>query len=312
MLMLATAAWGLSFPGGKALLAAMESVRPDREPWFYSSLMIGARFGLGALLLWAVSPRAFARMRPSEWKQGIGLGLMGGFGMLFQADGLAFAEASTSAFLTQFSSVLVPLLIALRTRRMPSGLTVFCVALVVAGVAVLSRLDWRALRIGRGELETLISTCFFSAQILWLGRSVFRGNDTGRVTLVMFLTIAIVLAPVVGLHTQHVGDAVALVATVPMAALFVALTLFCSIFAFWMMNRWQPSVDPTTASIVYCTEPIFATAFALFLPAMLARVMGIEYANEVATVHLLVGGSLITVANVLISLKPQVADEERK
>jgi hypothetical protein len=44
---------------------------------------------------------------------------------------------------------------------------------------------------------------------------------------------------------------------------------------------------------------------------MLARAMGIEYANETATMHLLLGGSLITVANVLISLKPQVVVEER-
>ncbi len=305
MLVLATAAWGLSFPGGKALLAAMALARPDRDPWFYSSLMIGARFGLGALLLWLASPRAFARMRAGEWRQGVGLGLMGGFGMLFQADGLAFAEASTSAFLTQFSSVLVPLLIALRTRRVPSLLVLFCVALVITGVAVLSRLDWHALHIGRGELETLIGTCFFSSQILWLGRPIFRGNDTGRVTLVMSLTIALVLAPVVWTHTRQPADLLVIFASIPMSALFIALTLACSLFAFWMMNRWQPSVDPTTASIVYCTEPLFATLFALFLPAWLALYTGIAYANEAATFHLVVGGALITTANLLISLTPQ-------
>ena len=74
MLVLATAAWGLSFPGGKALLAAMQLARPGNDEWFYSSLMIGARFGLGAMLLWVASPRAFAHMRASEWRQGVGLG----------------------------------------------------------------------------------------------------------------------------------------------------------------------------------------------------------------------------------------------
>jgi hypothetical protein len=63
-------------------------------------------------------------------------------------------------------------------------------------------------------------------------------------------------------------------------------------------------VDATTAGIVYCTEPLFATLFALFLPAILARFHGITYANEIATTHLLIGGSLITVANLLIALKP--------
>ena len=305
MLVLTTAAWGLSFPGGKALLTTANAALPGRDPWFFSSLMIAVRFGLGAVLLWLAHPRAFAQMRASEWRQGVGLGFCGGFGMLFQADGLAFAEASTSAFLTQFASVLVPVVIALRTRRRPSLFVMFCVALVIAGVAVLARFDWRALHLGRGELETLISTAFFTGQILWLGRPAFHGNHTGRVTLVMFLTIAVLLAPVVATHAQRASDVLVLVSTGPMAALLAALTLTCSLFAFLMMNRWQPFVDATTAGIVYCTEPLFATLFALFLPALLARGMGIGYANETATPHLLIGGSLITVANLLIALKPE-------
>ena len=304
MLVLTTAAWGLSFPGGKALLAAANTALPGRDPWFFSSLMIAVRFGLGAVLLWLAHPRAFAQMRASEWRQGLGLGFCGGFGMLFQADGLAFAEASTSAFLTQFASVLVPVVIALRTRRLPSGFVMFCVALVIAGVAVLARLDWRALHLGRGELETLISTAFFTAQILWLGRPAFHGNHTGRVTLVMFLTIAVLLAPLVAAHAQRAGDVLVLVSTGPMAALLAALTLACSLLAFLLMNRWQPFVDATTAGIVYCTEPLFATLFALLLPAMFARFLQITYANETATPHLLLGGSLITLANVLIALQP--------
>jgi photosystem II stability/assembly factor-like uncharacterized protein len=66
-------------------------------------------------------------------------------------------------------------------------------------------------------------------------------------------------------------------------------------------GRWQPSVDATTAGIVYCTEPLFATLFALFLPAILARFHGITYANEIATTHLLIGGSLAVGANTTLT-----------
>lgn len=304
MLALTAAAWGLSFPGGKALMLGANAALPGRDPWFFSSLMIGMRFGLAALVLWLFLPRAFAQMRASEFRQGLGLGTCCGIGMLFQADGLAFTAASTSAFLTQFTAVLVPVVVALRTRQLPSRLVMFCVALVVAGVAVLARLDWHTLRLGRGELETLIGTGFFTCQVLWLGRSVFRGNHSGRVTLVMFLTIAAILAPVTIAHTHHASDVLVLFRTVPMAVVFAVLTLVCSLFAFLLMNRWQPQVDATTAGIVYCTEPIFATLFALFLPALLARFHGIEYLNETATTQLLIGGSLITVANLLSALQP--------
>ena len=303
MLLATTAAWGLSFPGGKALMAAWETALPGRASWFFSALMIGGRFGLGALLLLAVHPRALVKTRPSEWRQGLGLGLAAGLGMLFQSDGLTYAEASTSAFLTQFTAVLVPLVVALRTRRAPTPWVLFCVGLVVAGVAVLSRLDWHRLHLGRGELETLISTLFFTFQILWLEQSAFAGNHTGRVTLVMFATIAALLLPIALCHTARAADLAVVFANPAYALVFLGLTLCCSVFAFLMMNRWQREVEATTAGIIYCAEPVFATLFALFLPGWLAPRLGIAYTNEIWTPHLLLGGTLITVANILICIR---------
>jgi drug/metabolite transporter (DMT)-like permease len=303
MLLLATAAWGFSFPGGKALMAAMEVALPGRSSWFYSSLTICGRFGLAALLLWLVQPKVWARVTANEWRQGIGLGVFGGLGMMFQTDGLAHTAASTSAFLTQFAAVLVPIVVALRDRRLPPLRTMLCVAMVMAGCAILGRFDFAALRLGRGEVETLLGSVFFTGQILTLERREWAGNRSGRVSVVMFATVAVVLAPVLLAHTQHAADLGVLASSGPMLALFVAGTLVCSIFAFVMMNRWQPHVDATTAGIVYCAEPLFATAFALFLPAWLGSFVGVAYANECFTPHLLVGGGLITAANVLISLQ---------
>ncbi len=304
MLLLATAAWGLSFPGGKALMSAMEQTLPGRSTWFYSSLVMSARFALAALLLWLVNPRAWARLTANEWRQGIGLGFFGGLGMLAQADGLMHTAASTSAFLTQFAAVLVPLVVMMRDRRLPSLLTIVCVLMVMAGCAILGQFDFAQLHLGRGEAETLLGAVFFTGQILWLESPGWAGNHTGRVSMVMFATVAVAAAPILFFTMQNANDARVLFATGPMFALFVALTLVCSIFAFMLMNRWQPHVDATTAGIVYCAEPLFATAFALFLPALLAPRLGVEYGNEHFTAHLVIGGALITAANVLISLKP--------
>jgi hypothetical protein len=43
---------------------------------------------------------------------------------------------------------------------------------------------------------------------------------------------------------------------------------------------------------------------ALFLPALFSKWAGFDYRNEELTWHLLVGGGLITLANVLIQLNP--------
>jgi hypothetical protein len=51
-------------------------------------------------------------------------------------------------------------------------------------------------------------------------------------------------------------------------------------------------------------EPVFGALMALFLPAIFSTWAAIHYPNEIATWTLLVGGGLITAANVLIQLKP--------
>lgn len=306
MLALSCGAWGLSFPGGKVFMAALEHELPGRNSWVFSSLTIGGRFALGALVLFLFHPRAFSKTTASEWRQAIGLGVFAGLGMLIQTDGLNHTEASTSAFLTQFSAVIIPLFVAVRYRRLPSPLTMFCVVLVMAGVAVLGRFDWRALRLGWGEIETLISTMFFSAQILWLERPIFRGNHTGRVTLAMFAVIAAVNVPVFVSNAHAASDALAIFASGRIFALLAGLTFFCSLIAFLMMNRWQPHMDATTAGIIYCAEPVYATVFALFLPALLATALGLAgVENEVLTTHLVIGGALITAANLLIAWNPR-------
>ncbi len=87
------------------------------------------------------------------------------------------------------------------------------------------------------------------------------------------------------------------------------LTGFCTVGAFLIMARWQPRVSATEAGLMYCFEPIFGAIFALFLPGLFSRWAGLPYANETATLSLLVGGGLITVANAVLQLTPGAAPE---
>jgi len=82
------------------------------------------------------------------------------------------------------------------------------------------------------------------------------------------------------------------------------LTIFCTLGAYSLMNAWQPKISATEAGLIYCVEPIFGSLMAWFLPAVFSKWAGIEYLNETATWTLLVGGGLITLANVLLQLKP--------
>jgi drug/metabolite transporter (DMT)-like permease len=304
MLVLANLYWGLSFPIIKAIVALHGGLVPGAGPWFSAIYTVAPRFVLAVLILIALRPRSLREITRGELKQGVVIGLFAATGMLFQNDALQFTTASTSAFLTQFYAILIPVWVALRSRRNPGWMVWLCCALVLAGVAILGRFDWDEWQFGRGEWETLLSSLFFMGQILWLEKKEFADNRPERLTLVMFATEGVVFWLLAFATAPDLGTLVRPWTSGPWLGLTLMLTLFCTVGAFSLMNRWQPKITATEAGLVYCIEPIFASVMALFLPGLFSAWAGIDYANEHATWALIVGGGLITLANILLQLRP--------
>ncbi len=304
MLLLANLCWGLSFPTMKALGAAQQAGMPDHSSWFFAALCITYRFGIAAGVMLFLCGRTIRALTRSEISQGLGLGLFAAGGLVFQMDGLAHTAASTSAFLTQCYCVFIPAWIAFQEKRLPSKLTFLSCSLVFAGVAVLSGLNLANLSFGRGELETILASAIFTGQILWLQRPSFSNNNVFHFTFVMFLTIAAVCAPVALLTSHRIDDVIRAYASPASAMMLAILIVFCTFSSYLLMNRWQPQLTAVQAGLIYCVEPLFASVFALVLPGWFSALANIDYPNETITSSLLLGGGLITAANVLIQLEP--------
>ena len=304
MLVVANFFWGLSFPLIKAIGLLHAKMLPEAGTWFSTVYTVAPRFLLAVLIMLALRPRDAWRATYGEWKQGVLLGAFAACGMLFQNDGLQFTAASTSAFLTQFYAILIPVWIALRARHNPGALVWTCCALVLAGVAILGRFDWEKLQFGRGEWETLLSSLFFMGQILMLERKEFAGNRPEKITFVMFATEAAVFWVLAGVTAPSPGALLVPWTSGAWIGFTLGLTLLCTYGSFSLMNRWQPKITATEAGLIYCIEPIFGSLMALFLPAIFSAWAGIDYPNESATWTLLAGGGLITLANAVLQLKP--------
>jgi drug/metabolite transporter (DMT)-like permease len=302
MLVLATLYWGLSFPVIKALTTLNRIRFPDGGSWFVSAQAVAPRFVAAVILMLVFRGLPDGLPTLAEAGQGLVVGLFAAAGALLQTDGMQFTDASTSAFLTQFSAILVPAWIAVRNRRSPGLLVWACCAIVLVGVAILGHFDWRTLRFGRGGWETLLSAAAYTGQILWIGKRKYAGNRPETVTLIMFAVQAVAFS---WLAVETAPNPRALIApwfSPVWVVLTLALTIVCTIGAFSLMTRWQPLISETQAGLIYCIEPVFASMFALFLPAIISRFSAIDYPNERATVSLLIGGGLVTVANVLIQM----------
>jgi drug/metabolite transporter (DMT)-like permease len=300
MLLLATVCWALSFPVMKALSLAQHKLLPDTNSWFFTTLGVMYRFGAAALILILFAFRELPRLSRLEIEQGLGLAGFGVGGILFQMDGLAYTAASTSAFLTQCYCVFIPLWVALVHRRWPARQVGLSVILVLVGLAILADLNFRSLHLGRGETETLVASLLFTGQILWLERPRYAANDPTRFSLVMFGAMALLCVPFVWLTAPGRAACLRAYASPAACGLLAILVVISTLGGYLLMNRWQPRVMATEAGLIYCVEPVCASALSLFLPAWFSVWANISYANETLTARLLLGGGLITVANLLL------------
>lgn len=301
-LTLATAAWGLSFPTAKAVMQAQAAAAPGHAEWFHAALILFNRMLLATVIMLALLGPRMRGLHRLELRQGLELGLFGGLGMLLQTDAQNYIAASTSAFFTQFTCVFVPLTVALRSRRMPPAPVILACMLVMAGCAVLSGLKLGELRLGRGEWETILGAALFTGQILCLERAGFHGNDSRRTATVMFAVKgALLLAFVIAGGSVAVAGAYASPGVLVLTAI---LAVVCTVYSYTTMTHWQPRVTATQAGLIYATEPVFASAWALFLPGWFSGFAGIAYANERLSWQLFAGGGLILAANLLLIARP--------
>lgn len=296
-LILACALWGVSFALVKALHLEQTSRIPDASSGFLTAWILVARFLLAALLLVPVMVR-MGRLTRLEVCQGLLLALFGGIGTGLQVDGLAYTEASTSAFLTQGYCVLLPLWAAIQTRRRPSVRVAGATLLVLIGGGILAGVRPGHLTVGRGEAETLLGAVFFALQILSLESKRFSANRGRPVTLVMCAGIALMFLPLAFLAAPAPSVLVTAGASWSALLMVAVLSVFSTVGSFLLMNTWQKHVPAAEAGLIYTTEPVFAAAYALALPAMLGTMAGVNYPNESLTLPLVTGGGMIVVANI--------------
>lgn len=306
MLVVANLTWGLSFPITKAVEDLQQRLVPESGGTFITACALAPRFLLSLAMLAAISligKKGTPPINRREIRQGLTMGLLIGTGLLFQVDGLRFTAASTSAFLTQFYAIMIPVWLAFRLRRNPGAVIWTCCGLVLVGVAILSHFDPRTFRLGRGELETLLSSLFFMGPIFSLEDKANASNRSGKVTLVMFGTQSAIFTAFMLASAPRAGALLAPWASGSWVALTLVLAVFCTLGAFWVMNTWQRHITATEAGLLYCLEPVFASILAAFLPAVLSEWAHVGYANEKITSSLVIGGSLVTLANIIIQLR---------
>jgi drug/metabolite transporter (DMT)-like permease len=277
--------WGWSFPTMQYASRAFDShaighEQPSAlETLGTRALLNGLRFLLAGVLYGLFTwkhQRNFSRL---EWVGGIAVGLCFGGGMLLQVLGLAWARPSVSGFLTSLAVVFGPLAQAGILRRRVGGTVWAAAGLALAGVVLLAWPNPGAAQGGLtaspplpllGEVLTVLGSIIFTAQILAIDHYGAVVSPK-RLTSLMLLTCAgFNLAVAAGLSGGRLLQPSLLGSIATDATVWWSLgslVLFSSVLAIPLMNTFQPRLSPATASVVYCSEPLFAALFSVLLGA---------------------------------------------
>lgn len=273
-----TAVWGSTFVVVKDAVEKMPVT--DFLTW---------RFGLAALAMVVLRPRALAALGPAGRRAGVVLGVALGVGYLLQTLGLQTTSAAVSGFITGMFVVLTPLGAALLLREPPPAVAWAAVGLATVGLGLLSL---RGLAVGGGELLTLGCAAAFALHIVGLGRWAPRHDAFGLAVVQLLTTttlVALVAVPggLVVPPDAGVWAALALTALAATALAFVVQT--------WA----QAHLPPTRAAVIMTMEPVFGGLFAVLL------------AGEVLGPKVLVGAALVLAAMVLTEVGPRRGAEGR-
>lgn len=266
------ASWGSTFYLIKDLL--------DRVP---VADFLAVRFAVASVVLLLLAPRAVGRLSPDKRRHALVLGFLYGGAQILQTAGLAHTPASVSGFITGLYVVATPLFAALilRTRIVP--MTWAAVALAVCGLGVLTL---GGLSVGFGEAVTLIAALMYALHIVGLGAWSSAADAIGMSILqILVITVICTIAALPG-GIQTPTTRADWLSLLYMAVFAGALALLGQTWA-------QAHLAPTRSAIIMSMEPVFAAFFAVLL------------GGESVTARMLVGGSLVVAAMLIVELLPR-------
>jgi len=242
-LTLITVLWGLTFP---LIKNALTAIAP--------ATFVTVRFGLASLILLPFIIRDFKQSSVRPLVAGVILGTLNGLAYLLQTVGLQTISAAQAAFIIGITVIFVPLITPWLRLGKPHKIDFIAALLSILGLYIFTGF---ALQIRIGSLWCLLSTVSSALSIVFL-QFITKKNPTSLSLLAFYQVLFTIPIPAV----ISTGDAAQNLA----APAVLAALLFCAIFAtsiaFMVQTKFQHFVNPTTATLIYGLEPVFAMFFA--------------------------------------------------
>jgi len=220
-------------------------------------VFLAVRFSLAGLCMAIFRPHVLRALQREEIFAGIRLGFFMFGGYAFQTAGLRYTTASNSGFITGSSVVLVPLLLALFSKRRVNQWIWAGAIAALAGLYFLTIPPEGLGGLNRGDPIVFGCAVSFALHMIVISRYVER-HSVGALAVIQVATtavlaaIAIPIASSVGLEQPHWHWSSTLITAVLVTA------LGSTAFGFSAQTWAQQYTSPTHTAILISLEPVFA------------------------------------------------------
>ena len=275
MLLTCAALWGGSYLVAKFAIAAIP------PQWLMGMRVLGACAVMLVLFHRSIIPA----LKPQIIVPALVVGVTYWGTMVTQTIGLKTIDPGRSAFLTAAYCVLTPFASWIVTKTRPGTINLVAAVICLTGVGFVSLKNGGSFALGTGDWLTIGTAVIFAFNLTFLGVYAKRFHPIA-VTWVQFF-VAGVLFVAGALFTEPAPNAGWLEPGVVVA--FLYLFLGATMIAQIMQNIGLAHVPPSQASIIMCTESLFAVTFSIL------------FWGEAVTWNSVVGFTLIFAA-VLLSI----------
>jgi drug/metabolite transporter (DMT)-like permease len=235
-------------------------------------LFLGLRFSLAALIFLPFVYAALKKTNKQTLIAGSVLGLFYFAGFTTQSLGLNLTTATKSGFITGTFVVFIPILQLIIEKRKPKWFNMLSVLLVLVGLILLSSKGESALdfikQLGSdfnlGDLLTLLCAILFAFQVVYV--DVF----TKKYDYLPMVFVQLLITGLGGFILSYFFsftylETVKLALNINVVTAILYTAIFASLIATVIQLKFQKSVSPTKAGIIFSIEPIFSAIFAYFL-----------------------------------------------
>ena len=247
--------------------------------------VLAVRFVLAFLILALIFHKKLLNVDKKCFKNGVILGLLYTICMTFEMYGLRLTDTGVSSLIENMAIVLVPLYVAVYTRTLPKGKTMFCAILAVVGVGFLSLDQGRSSGGGLGIVLVILAAMTYAVCILFTEK-ISHDSDPVTIGVIQLGTMGFA-----SLIISLITGGIDIPETGSQWTMMLILVLICSCFGFAFQPLGQKYLEAENAAVLTVVNPFTAS------------VLGVAVAGERITGIKMIGFVLILGALIIYNLK---------